>query len=417
MADQLVLTINRAANHYEWCWLDAGLQPLLATAGSGDREQLAALVSGNLQQAWLIVPGTKVITRPLTYSAKEKKHLRNLVPFQLEETVIGDVDRFHFALAPLVNGHTSLAYLEKAWLEQIFAELSECNIEITHCWSAPLMLPLTLPAAISESEPTDVWALQLQDDVVLVRYAECLGFSIDQAHATQALTLLLTAQKRVDQLPAITLRANSDELLQQLSELLPPALQAQVVSRELVNPWQRDYRGSSINLCQGDFSQRLPVERWWRSWRGVALFAAACFIVHIGILLYQIHDFRHENQLIRQQIAAEYRRVVPQGALVDAERQLGGLVRELQPIGQTGSVTSMLAKVLPAIAAHSAISVRSVQYLGDSGEMNLQLQSTQYDAIEALRVKLEDAGLQAELLGSSAQGQTHSARLKISSNR
>lgn len=421
MADQLVLTINRAADSYRWCWLDARHVPLTDTAASGDAEALATALQGNSHQAWLIVPGTKVVTRTLEYSEKEKKHLRNLLPFQLEETVIGDVDKFHFALGPLEQGTASLAYIEKAWLEQVFAQLAALNIEITQCWPAPLTLPLER-AALADTvaddtlpnEQPDYWTLALQDGVVMVRYEACLGFSIDQPHTAVALQLLLTAQKRVDQLPLLTLCGANDADLQTLYDSLPSELQGQVASREHMDFWQRDYSSSGINLCQGSFSQRLPIERWWLSWRAVASLAAACFAVHIGILLYQIHDFGNENLEIRQQIEATYRRVVPQGALVDAERQLSGMVRELQPASQTGSVTNLLAKVLPPLGENTSVNLRSIQFIGETGELNLQLQSSEYDAIEALRGAIEANGLRAELLGSSAQGNTHSARLKIS---
>lgn len=416
MADQLVLSINRAADTYHWCWLDAQLNPRPATTGEGDIAALAAALNGNTQQAWLIVPGTKVITRELEYSEKEKKHLRTLLPFQLEETVIGDIDRFHFALGPLANGKATLAYIEKAWLEQVFAQLAEIYIEVTRCWSAPATLPLPVLASAEDETlvERDIWTLQLDHNVVMVRYDDALAFSVDHPHAAAALQLLITAQKRVDKLPSIVLRGANDSDLAQLFDSLPPALQSQVVSRERVNVWQLDYSGSSINLCQGEFSQRLPIERWWRNWRTVACLAAGALSVHIGILLYQIQDFKTDNLIIRQQIEAAYRSAVPQGALVDAERQLTGLVRELQPAGQSGSVTSLLAKVMPPLAESSTITLRNIQFIGDTGELNLQLQASEYNAIETLRSTLEASGLRAELLGSSAQGNTHSARMKIS---
>jgi general secretion pathway protein L len=405
MADQLVLFINRAADAYRWCWLDAQLNPRADTTGEGDSNTLAAILNGNAQQAWLIVPGTKVITRELEYSEKEKKHLRTLLPFQLEDTVIGDIDRFHFALGPLADGKAALAYIEKAWMEQVFAQLAEIHIEVTRCWSAPATLPLAEIASVDETlaEPADTWALQLDGDVVLVRYTAAMAFSVDQPHAAASLQLLLTAQKRVANLPHIVLRGVTASDLSKLFDSLPPALQNQVVSREQVNFWQRDYSGSSINL-----------ERWWRNWRTVAFLATAALSVHIGILLYQIQDFKTENLIIRQQIEAAYRSAVPQGALVDAERQLTGLVRELQPAGQSGSVTNLLAKVLPALAENSTITLRNIQFIGDTGELNLQLQASEYEAIDGLRSRIEASGLRAELLGSSAQGTTHSARLKIS---
>lgn len=423
MSDQLVLTINRAADTYRWCWLDAEHNPLLDTAGRGDADSLAAALNGAALQAWLIVPGTKVVTRKLEYSEKEKKHLRNLLPFQLEETVVGDVERFHFALGPMADGKAAIAYMEKAWLEQVFAQLSAINIEVTRCWSAPLVLPLravTSPVAEdadSEAEAgpvVDPWTLQVYEGVIMVRHEHSLGFSVDQPHAQLALELLLTAQKRVDNLPAITLRGATEADLERLQECLPPALQTQVVKQELAEFWDMDYSSGAIDLCQGEFSQRLPIERWWRNWRSVATLAAACLGVHIGILLYQIHDFGTENLAIRQQIEGAYRQVVPQGAIVDAERQLTGMVRELQPSTQGGSVVNLLAKVMPALAENKAVTLRSIQYIGDTGELNMQLQTTEYDLIQTLRAKIEQQGLNAELLGTSAQGDTHSARLKIS---
>src|SRR5690606_5869375 len=233
--------------------------------------------------------------------------------------------------------------------------------------------------------PQDFWTLQLYQQVVMVRYAPELAFSVEQPHAATALQFLLNAEDRVDQLPGLILRGTTQQDLERLYECLPPALQSCVVERQQVDFWALDYSDSSINLCQGEFSQRLPIERWWSSWRSVAILAAACFAVHIGIVLYQLQEFRAENLEIRRQIEASYRQAVPQGTLVDAERQLTGLVRELQPVGQSGSVTSLLAKVLPPLAQSSAITLRNIQYLGDNGELNMQLQASEYEAIESLR--------------------------------
>ncbi len=415
MSDQLVLYINRAADHYRWCWLDAAQQPLAGSSGEGSSEQLAEALQGGSHQAWLIVPGTKVVTRTLEYSEKEKKHLRSLLPFQLEETVVGDVDRFHFALGPLNKGTTCIAYIEKAWLQQVFAQLAELGIEVIRCWSAPLTLPLATEPAEEDAPAEDHWTLQVQDRVLLVRHASHLGFSVDLPHARLALELLLTNRKQVDTLPLIDLRGNSEADLDAAADILPTALHAQVASRTLVDPWVLDYAAPGIDLCQGEFSQRLPIERWWRYWQHVAVFAGICLAIHLGIQGYQIREFRQENLAIRQEMQAVYRRAVPQGAIVDPERQLAGLVRELQPSGQGGSLVRLLSQVMPPLA-DSGVNLRSVQYTGDAGEINMQLQAQEFNAIQNLASQIEQQGLRAELLGASASGNTHSARLKISAN-
>lgn len=419
MSDQLVLYINRAADTYRWCWLDASGRALTDTAGSGDLQALEASLGAGTHPAWLILPGTKVITRELEYNEKEKKHLRNLLPFQLEDNVIGDVDRFHFALGPLRSGKVCVAYMEKAWLEQVFEQLKSIAVEVTHCWSAPLVLPLAAPVVPiegSEAEgiSNDHWTLQIHEGVVMVRYSEQLGFSVDVPHARLALQMLLTAQERVDQLPQLTLRATSEQDMVQLREVLPPSLNERVISEVMVEFWQFDYSNSSIDLCQGDFSQRLPVERWWRHWRSVVTLAAVSFGVYIGVLLYHVHVLKDENLEIRRQIETVYRSVVPQGALVDAERQLTGMARELKPAGQSARAMELIAEVIPTVSGNSSVTLRSIQYSSDTSEINLNLQANAFNSIEQLRTSIEQKGLRAELLSSSAQGDIFSARLKIS---
>lgn len=426
MSEQLVISVDQSGDTFRWCWLTAGREPDLSTAAAGDLAALAESLPVTPVQAWLIVPGNRVVTRELEYLDKEKKHLRTLLPFQMEETLIGDVDNFHFALGPLNHGKVCVAWLEKAWLEAIYSALSEINIEVTRCWSAPLTLPLTIAPLTDAKAPGDAaafsddkaanedhWTVQLDAQGIHTRYASGLGFSIEPAWFGQALQLLLTAQKRVDHLPLLHLRAHSKENLQALREQIPANLLHRIADETVVSPWRRDYSDKSINLGQGEFSQRLPIERWWRNWRYIAAFAAACLTVHVGILLYQLQDFRQENIAIRMAMEEEYRRVVPEGTYVDAERQLTGLVRQQQPSGQGGSATSLLAKIFPSFNDNSSITIRSVQYLGDSGDVNMQLQATDFAAIEKLRNDTEQQGLQVELLSSSVQGNVHSARLKF----
>lgn len=413
MSDQLLLYINRAADRFDWCWLDAQLAPLPGSAASGSLEQLADALPPGSHPAWLIVPGTKVVVRPLEYGEKEKRHLRKLLPFQLEETVVGDVERFHFALGPLNNGKTAVAYIEKAWLQSVFQALAGIGLEVTRCWSAPLTLPL---ASNPEAPDTPQWTLQAQDGVLLVRQAPLLGFSVDLRHAQLTLELLLKNQAPEETLPHIWLRATNEAELQAAIDSLPASLHSRVAHQELVNPWARDFGHAALDLCQGEFSQRLPIERWWLNWRPVAWVAAACLLVHLGTQMYQIHQFGQENLAIRQQIEQVYRQVVPTGPVLDAERQLSGLVRQMQPAGESGSLVKLLSQVFPPLAK-SGVSLRSVQYSGDSGEMNLQLQAGEFTAIQNLAEQIEQQGLRAELLGASAQGNTHSARLKISANR
>ncbi|MDO8312842.1 MAG: type II secretion system protein GspL, partial [Sideroxyarcus sp.] len=214
MSMQLVLSVNTAddgnslADSFRWCWLGADGMP--ATEGSGSREDLRAALGDkptNPQSAWVILPGSRVNTRQLEYSDKEKKHLRNLLPFQLEDSVVGDVEDLHFALGTPADGKVVVAFADKIWLQAAFAELAALGIEVTRCWTAPLTLPL---AAQGAGESADHWSLGLYQNQVYLRYASTLGFSVSRQHARLALQMLLRDQERVDSLPNLHLRAASE---------------------------------------------------------------------------------------------------------------------------------------------------------------------------------------------------------------
>lgn len=422
MSTQLVLAVNTSADGktladwFRWCWLGADGSPQPETAASGDREALRSALgeraSGN-QSTWLILPGNSVGTRELEYSEKEKKHLRNLLPFQLEESVVGDVEDLHFALGTPADGRVVVAYTDKTWLQAVFAELATLGVEVTRCWSAPLVLPLADDAT---SDAYNHWSLGLYDGQCYVRYAPTLGFSLAESHARMALSLLLTSQERVDRLPDLYLRAASEEDLARLGELVPAELQSSIKEQQVADAWALDYGSSAIDICQGEFSQRLPIERWWKMWKSVAIFAGVCVAVYLGVLIFEIQKLGGENLKIRQQIENAARAAIPQGRMVDPEKQLNTLLKQLQPTNQSGRVMELLVVVLPQISSVPNVSVKGIAYVGEIGELNINVQADSFATFETLAKNIRTQGFNAEVLSANAQGNVQTARLKITKN-
>ena len=421
MSMQLVLSVSTSddgktlADHFRWCWLGADGLPA-AEGASGNRDQLRAALGdrpGNPQSAWLILPGSRVNTRQLEYSDKEKKHLRNLLPYQLEDSVVGDVEDLHFALGTPADGKVVVAFADKVWLQAAFAELAALGIEVTRCWVAPLTLPL---AAEANTDIGNHWSLGLYQQQVYLRYANSLGFSIAQSHAAMALQLLLRDQERADPMPNLHLRAATEEDLAALGELIPTELQDSIASQTLADEWMLDYSNSSIDLCQGDFSQRLPIERWWKLWQSVAIFAGVCVAVYLGTLLFEIHKIGGENLKIRQQIEATARGVITQGRIVDPEKQLNTMLKQLQPAGTSTSVIELLTLVLPQIAQVPNVSIKGIAFAGEAGELNLNIQADSFNAFETVSQHIRSQGLNAETSSFNAQGNVQTARLKVTKN-
>lgn len=422
MSTQLVLAVNTSADGktladwFRWCWLGSDGNPQPETAASGDREALREALgeraAGN-QSTWLILPGNSVGTRELEYSEKEKKHLRNLLPFQLEESVIGDVEDLHFALGAPADGRVVVAYTDKTWLQAVFAELAALGIEVTRCWSAPLILPRAEEAL---SDAYNHWSLGLYDGQFYLRYAPTLGFSLTASHARMALSLLLTSQERVDRLPDLHLRAATEEDLVKLTELVPAELQSSIKDQVLADAWSLDYGSSAIDICQGEFSQRLPIERWWKIWKSVAIFAGVCAAVYLGVLFFEIHKLSSENLKIRQQIETAARAAIPQGRMVDPEKQLTTVLNQLQPTDRSGRVMELLVVVLPQVSSVPNVSVKGIAYVGEIGELNINVQADSFATFETLAQNIRTQGFNAEVLSANAQGNVQTARLKITKN-
>jgi general secretion pathway protein L len=212
------------------------------------------------------------------------------------------------------------------------------------------------------------------------------------------------------------LRAANDTDLARLGELIPAELQASISSQTQADAWSLDFGNSAIDLCQGDFSQRLPIERWWKLWKSVAIFAGVCALVYLGTMIFEIQKLSGENLKIRQQIEAAARGAIPQGRMVDPEKQLNTVLKQLQPTSQSGRVMELLAVVLPQISAVPNVSIKGIAYVGEIGELNINVQADSFATFEALAQSIRDKGFNAEVLSANAQGNVQTARLKITKN-
>jgi general secretion pathway protein L len=246
-----------------------------------------------------------------------------------------------------------------------------------------------------------------------LRFADQEGFSVPLALLVPALDMLITAQKLGDNLPQLVLRAAKSGDLDVLYANLPEHLAERVKSQDVVNYWQLDFEGKAIDLCQAEFSQRLPLERWMKLWRGVGILALVTFVVYVGVLGFHIVKLNKQNLLLRQQMESTYRSVVPNGKVNDPEKDLRIKVQQLQPKAQSGSVMSILAGILPIIASNSDVTVKVISYSSDTGEMSINVQAHSFNSIDALRQAISLQGFTAELLTANAQGDINTGRLKI----
>ncbi|MBU2886242.1 hypothetical protein KO507_10755 [Gilvimarinus agarilyticus] len=406
MSDSLTLYISHYGSDFTWLFRRKDLPDEL---GHGDTEALSNTLGDGNHQAKLIVGGPQTVVRRLSYAEAEKRHLRKLMPFQLEEEVVGDIDQFHFAFGTPANGEINLVYTERAPLQALFSALTDINVEVVQALPAAL-LP-SCPTETDAQEPADIWAIHWQDQLVSVRFGESAGFTINANNFNVAIELLLTSQNRVTP-PQLKLSAPDESQLEQLQQQLPASLSIAQGDTRICSLWDFEADAGTIDLCQREFSQRLPIERWWGNWRKVAYVGVAALVVYLATLLFSINQLQNDNLEIRRNIEQVFRTVVPNGPAIDPERRLRIMARDLEPSTGGSAVMVLLDRVLPAVA-EGGVTLKGVYYSSDNAELSLNLQAETFNAIESLRGSLEGQGLTAELLSASAQGNTHAARIRV----
>jgi type II secretion system protein L len=169
----------------------------------------------------------------------------------------------------------------------------------------------------------------------------------------------------------------------------------------------------NLNLLQGDFAPRLPLVLWWRQWRAVAAVLAAAFLLQLAAAYAEYRSLSTQNLALRGAVEESYRKAFPQGAVVDAEKQLR---RQLDALGGTGlgsGFVALMDRVGGAIAGMPGTTIASINYNDKGDEMRLNITAADFEGVEMLRSRINEAGLEAIMESSSTQGARVSARLRV----
>lgn len=382
----------------QWQWL---LNSAPDKIGSGALSSCRAYVEQHDAELWVLLPGDSVATRRLSFKLSEKRHLREALPFQLEEELAGDVDELHFSYQVLPGsegdmGQLAAAWCDKTWLATVLSDLALAGLEPAVVIPEPLALPRNQGWTLATGE-----LFQLHTDL-----GE--GFAIDPDMAAGAMVLLLESGEAPAQIAVV----GDLELAQ---AILPSPLNALVEQAE-PDSWQafaNNKEPAEINLLQGEFSPRLPLARWWQSWRKVAMLAAAVGVAWLLTALLEYQQLGGQVAELNQAIESAYRSVNPQGALVDAERQLERQLKGSAVQRDRVGPVKLLSQLAPLLHADQDVQLRGFNYSELQGDFRLNCWAKDFAAIEKLRKNIAALGLQVELVHASADGEGQNARLRI----
>ena len=345
--------------------------------------------------AVVALPADRLRSLMVRVAPEEVKHLKQALPFMMEESLLDDVDALHFAHQKLNDEQHAVAVIERETLAAWVAEMPDALREKP--WiSEALCLPW------SEGHCT----LVFEAEHVLIRWGLAEGARVEHALLPELLgtfreTLSAYVAYGVDEQSARgLLPQHVNDVLQWRQGGLPEALL--LADAILTAP----------DLRQDSFAPKLPLMRWWSAWQRVAVALGVALILKTGVSVADYQTLKTEDLQLRQAMQDSYRRVNPRGAVVDVEKQLNRQLAEFGAGGQQSAFTPSLVALLTEISKVDGIALTSVNYSGGK-DMRVNLSAPDFQSVERVREQLAQSLPAAELENSNARGDGVVARIRV----
>lgn len=370
---------------------------------TGDINLLQESVAGH--QVSLILPGQNIVSQRADATVKDRRQLLKILPFEIEDGVITAVEDLHFTYGTIENDKIPLAYADYEWLQECIAELEDLGAAVQRCAVDYLQI----------NRPQDGWALLLENDVLYAHFATGVGFAVEREMAPAYLQSLAVSEPPT----VLHLYADDEQALQQLHELLPQSLLEQesvVVEEQEAGFWDVISPNAPLrgDFRSGRLARKLPFEKWWQAFKYPIVAMAAAFLIAIGVSWFALQQEEQKSRAIMAKTDEIFRQAVPSGNISDPERQLSALLGGRANAGGGSNVVPLLAGVAPALQSFDEVTIRSMRYSAESGQLQMNIEANSFATFEALRVKIAEAGFNVDIRSANVYGDVHQAQLRVS---
>jgi len=390
---------------YAWGIVDNGRK---TTSELGSFEELVAWLASVDNPIVLVIPGEKVVVRCVPYNEKEKKHFAKLLPYELEEQIIDDVDTLHFVIGSKLKSDAGVqalvAYIDDEWFSEIWNLFSEQGFTIYRSVIDFQQL------IVSENEAA-IWFSQSR---LLVHSSNGLGFSTEQKLAPIFLRAFIEQLNVDTQITVYHDDYTADEDIRSLLSAACPEIEFDM--RDHTPALSVDNSGS-LNFCHGAYVNKTPIGEQFKAFRLIAVLALIATITFVGVNLFAAFDLSQQNQEMKRKTEQAYRKVIPQGFVNDPVRQITRkLGQSASSIDEPSIVVFLLSKISPVIQTLE-IELSGVNYSHKDQSMRINVQAESFNRLEKLRSDIVAQGLYAELLSSNAVDNKFQARLSVSKEK
>ena len=407
MAEWLLLRLPRAAGTpVAWLRCDAHG---FSTFGmeTGTLEAAAAYAAG--RRVCLVVSAAAVLQTEVELPVRSGARAQQVVPYALEEQLIGDVDTQHFALGRRddSSARTPVAVVSRDIISDWLAQLTAVGIAAEAIRTDGSLLP---------RNPGHTVAL-LDGDLlhVVPPDGQVPPFTLPADDVGAALQIVAGAEG----LPALHLLLHATTVEWQRHSAQVEALRAQLGSLkvQLLNSgllaWlaPQAASGQGINLLQGDYAPRTSLRVGWQRWRLAAVLALVLLGLHIaaqGHALWRIHRAESAVDSALQEVANRLGSAVA-GSGTLRQRVQQRLTGQAGP--QSAGLLAALQSLAGAVGTAPGTVLQSLSYR--DGTTDLKLRSADAQSLERINQNLRSSGWNSQLVGGNGVGNAYEGRITL----
>jgi len=392
-----------AVRNYRAAWLVLENGRPVGNIMRGDLSSAIPL-AGNAQVI-VTIPTEEVLLLDVAVPGRNHKRLLNAVPYAVEDQLIDDVDKLHFALSKTtVEGKYSVAVIDHERMREWQTVLR----------TAGLQAHSLLPDALALPYKERAWCVFIDGERMLVRTGRYTGFASQAAN----LELLLKAalqetEKQPDYIELIVRPDDTRELPEQIGDI---TVVKDTYEQEAPALLACDYdETAAVNLLQGEYSRRENISKHVRPWYQAAALLLVWLVWQGGLNYYESIHLDRQIKALDKQMEQLYRSTFPaeRKVIKPFDQMVGKLLELRKKSGKsTTGLHELLLAVAPVLGATKDLEMKAIRY--HDGRMDLEFSVKDAPGLEDLKQRLSaKSDIKVEVQSASSRKDRLETRMLI----
>ncbi len=380
MPDHLLIRPeDSAARQWRWRAVDAAGE---GGHGTGPLAEALPLAPG--RRILLLIPGEAVLLTTAHVPVRSRAKAMTAVPWALEDRLVADVERLHFALGRQdAQGGWPVAAIDHEILGRWLAACRESGLAPHVAVPEPLMLAPPVEGR---------WSVLEEPGRVVCRTGDVSGFACASA-------LLASVTEALDP-PAVVERVAVEDADAAWPDRFGPVMQPATSVTDPLQAFEPPAGAPALDLLQGPYSRRERVGRLWRRWRLPAGLAAALAVLLLANQVLVYRDLTRREAALQAAIEEVLRNAAPDiDRVVNPRVQLRNRLdaaRAARADGGAGMLAA-LGRAGPVLAGTDGLELIGLEWRNDT--LDLTVETPELAALDRLQRSLRERGFEAELRG------------------